>query len=131
MARAVVDDEEQLSPAVAAKEKLEERPERDPVEDWRELIGEARVGEGDGTIDVGRFSQAVRIYPRLHANAAPGLMERAIEPEARLVFEEDYTPAGGCFFLIAGRTLRSQKPCASKSARASLLRGRCTEKPSW
>jgi hypothetical protein len=85
----------------------------------------------DGAVHVRHLALAERIDARLHADARPRDVERAVEPEARLVLEHHDAAAGPRFFLIAGRRARSQYSCASASARASRLRRRCTENPSW
>jgi hypothetical protein len=128
--RPIVDDEKELLSAISTDEELEEEMKRVPVEDGRELVGEARVVEGDGSENVRGFAKPEGIYSWLDADAAPRLMESAVEPEARLVFEDDDATASASLFLIAGRLVRSHAACFLRSARASRLRGRCTEKPS-
>ena len=100
------------------------------VEDRRKLVGEACVMKRNRAEDVRCFSKTVGIYARLASDAAPRLVERAVEPEARLVFEEDDAATGSTLFLIEGNDVRSHAACLSRSARASRFRGRCTENPS-
>lgn len=127
----VVDDEEELPTPAAANHVLQEDQERGRVEDGRELVEEARPFlDGDGAEDMGRLARAEGVDARLLADRGPGAVQRAIQPEAGLV-AEGYDTAAGCgFFLIAGSVVRSQYAWRSRSARASRLRGRCTEKPS-
>lgn len=67
---------------------------------------------------------AVGVYAWLLPDARPSLVKSAVEPEARLVFEEDYAAARRGFFFIRGSFVRSQYAWASASARARRLRGR-------
>src|ERR1700679_1420876 len=131
MARSVVDDEEELAGSVLAEQELQEFPKGRAVEDGRKLVTETCIVQGEGAEDVSGLAHPVRVDPRLHAYTAPGLVKRAIQPEARFVLEEDYPSARSRFFLMAGNVFRSQNAWACTSARASRLRGRCTEKPSW
>jgi hypothetical protein len=48
------------------------------------------------------------IYVRLEADARPGSMKTAVEPEARLVAEHHESATCEGLFLIAGNVLRSQ-----------------------
>ena len=130
VARPVVDNEKDLAAAVAAHQQAQEVVESPAVKHWRELIGEPGVVQREGSVDVGSLAQPVRVYARLDSNSTPRLVERAIEPEACLVFEQDDAATPGRFFLIAGKRVRSQAACRSRSARASRFLGRCTEKPS-
>lgn len=130
VAGAVVDDQENLATPVATHQQPEKLVEGAAVEAWGKLIREACVVQRDGAKDMGGLALAVGIYARLDTDPTPGLVERAIEPETGLVFEEDDATTSCGFFLIAGNVVRSQNACRSRSARASRLRGRCTEKPS-
>ena len=127
----VVDDEEDLATSVATHELAQELEERDPVEHRREPKRELPVVERNRAEYVSGLAQAVRIDPRLHADTGPRAVKAAVLPEAGFVLEDDYSAAVGGVFLIAGSRYLSQISCASRSARASRLRGRCTEKPSW
>ena len=129
--RSVVDDEEDLAALVLRDQVFEKCPEGFAVEDVRESVGELRIFEADGRVQMSSLPHAIGVDSGLASDTRPRLMQRAVEPEARFVFEEDYSSARGCFFFIAGSRLRSQYSCFSASARASRLRGRCTEKPSW
>src|SRR3954451_9583420 len=124
MAGPVVEDHEDLPTAISLYEELKEAMERVAVEDRCELVSEARDIECDRSVDMCCLAKPVRVRPRLHAHAAPRLMERSVEPEARFVFEDNYASAGAGFFLIAGKVLRSHMACLSRSARASRFRGR-------
>src|SRR5262249_44912183 len=127
----VVDDQEHLA-ATAAHDLLEEVEEGAAVEHGGELVQEPRSRlQRHHAEDVGGLAHPERIYARLLTHPSPGLVERAIEPEARLVAEGDNTAALSGFFLIAGKVLRSQVAWRARSARASRLRGRCTENPRW
>ena len=130
MAGTVIEDNEDLATAIATHEQLQKDMERVSVEDRRELIGESSVIERDCAVNMSRLSEAECVHSRLNADAAPRLMERTVEPEARLVFEDDYASTGARFFLIAGNVFFSHIACFARSARASRLRGRCTENPS-
>src|SRR5690242_3420429 len=131
MAGTVVDDQEDLA-TTTVDELLEEVEERAAVEDRRELVVEARpCFDGDGAEHVTRLSLAVRVDARLLSDGRPRPVQTAVEPEARFVFERYDAATRSGFFLIFGNVSRSQIACAFKSALASRLRGRCTEKPSW
>lgn len=130
VARGVVDHEEDPAPSITTYEELQKLVEGVAVEDGGELVREPRIMQRNGAVDVGGLARSVRIYARLNSDPAPGLVERAVEPEAGLVLEDDDAAASGGFFLIAGNVVRSHAACRSRSARARRLRGRCTEKPS-
>lgn len=128
--RSVVDDEEDLAALVLRDQVFEKPPERFTIEDVREPVGELRIFEADGREEVSSLPHPIGVDSGLAPDTRPRLMQRAVEPKTRFVFEEDYSSARGCLFFIAGSRLRSQYSCFSASARASRLRGRCTEKPS-
>jgi transposase len=129
VARAVVHDEEDFTAGMPHK-VLEKGQERLRVEDRREQIVKRRPRfQRDCTEYVSRLPHAKGIDPGLDADARPRLMERAVEPETYFVLEHEDSSARGCFFLMAGNLLRNQWACASASARANRLRGRCTENP--
>ena len=128
VARAVVDDEEDLPPG-AAHEPRQELEEGPGVEDLGELRVEARPAlQRQRAKDVRGLAHAEGVDARLHADAGPRLVQRPIEPEAGLVLVQDYAAAGGRFCLMRGSFSRSHR--ASASARANRRRGHCTEKPS-
>ena len=104
--------------------------ERVAVEHGSEAVVEARVLDGHRPEDMCRLAQTVGRHTRLHADARPGLVQRAVQPEARLVLEQDYALASLGFFLIAGSRSFIHTACSSGLARAKRFRGRCTEKPS-
>ena len=107
---------------------LEERQERDAVEDGRELVEKPRsLFECDDAEDVRGLAHAERVYAGLAANSGPRLVERAVEPEAGFVAVSNDASALARFFLIAGSVSRSQVAWRARSARASRFRGRCTE----
>lgn len=64
--------------------------------------------DGDEAEDVRRLAQAERIYAGLAANSGPRLVERPVEPEARLVTEGNDPSALPRFFLMRGKVSRSQ-----------------------
>ena len=131
MAGAIVDNEKDLS-TPTVNERLEELQERAAVEFRRKLVGEARpFFDRQSAIDVAGLPHSVRVDSRLNTDGRPSPVEASIEPEAGFVLEGYDAAAGRCFFLMAGNVVRSQTCCAWRSARASRLRGRCTEKPSW
>src|SRR5262245_24594353 len=131
VARPVVDDQEHLA-ATAAHDLLQEVEESGAVEYRGELVQEPRSRlQRHHAEDVGGLAHPEGIYTRLLTHPSPGLVERAIEPEARLVAEGNDATALSGFFLIAGKVWRSQVAWRARSARARRLRGRCTEKPSW
>ncbi len=82
--------------------------------------GRARGG------DAGRnhYRIAAGSAARLHADARPGLVQRAVHPEGCLVLEDDYSSTLLGFFFTAGSRSRTQVDCASASARARRFRGR-------
>lgn len=129
--RPIVDDQEQLPWRIFGDELLEELVECVAVKDRREAVGEIGILERDGSEDVGRLPQSICVDTWLVAYPGPGLVESSIEPETRLVLEEDDSAACGGLFFRAGNRSRSQTACASASARASRFRGRCTENPIW
>jgi hypothetical protein len=57
------------------------------VENVRELTRKACIMQRDGTVNVRCFAHAIGIDARLDAYPTPRLVERAIEPEGRFVFE--------------------------------------------
>ena len=124
VARTVVDDDEELASSARRDELAEEYEERLAVEDIGEAVLEPGVGEPECAVDMSCFPLPICVYARLFADARPRLVERAVEPEARLVEEEDDSPSAGGFFLIAGSRLFTQRSCAARSAFASRLRGR-------
>jgi hypothetical protein len=112
----VVDDEEHLATRAPAHQLLGEDEEHLAVEDLGELVDEVRPAlDREGAVHVRRLPLAERVDARLDADARPGDVERAVEPEARLVLEHHDAAAGPRFFLIAGRRTRSQYSCASAS----------------
>ena len=130
MTRRVVDDQEDLATIVAQHELAQELQERLPVEDIGEAERELGVVEGDGPVHVGGLAQPVGVDAGLNADPRPRAMQATVLPEAGFVFEDyDAATASGLFFS-AGSVVLSQRACASWSARANRLRGRCTEKPS-
>ena len=126
----VVNDEEDLAPSVLADEALEERPKGIAVEHVSKPVREPRIVESYRCEQVRSLSLTVRVDSRLATDARPRPVKCAVEPEACFVFEQDYAPTLGCFFLIATNVVRSQCSCHSWSARASRFRGLCTENPS-
>jgi hypothetical protein len=130
MTGCVVDDQEDLATIVAGHELAQELEERLPVEYRREAERELGLVEGDGPVHVGGLAQPVGIDARLNANPRPRAMQATVLPEAGFVLEDcDAATASGLFFG-AGSVLLSQSSCASWSARANRLRGRCSENPS-
>jgi hypothetical protein len=108
VAGTVVDDQEDLAPA-AANDLLQKVEEGESVEDRSEPVVELGLFlDGNHAEDVRSLSQAECIYARLAANSGPRLVERSVEPEARLVAERDDTSALARFFLIRGKVSRSQ-----------------------
>ncbi len=104
----VVDDEEHLATAVRVDELKQELVERVPVEDLSEAIGKLRLVELDSAINMTRFAVAKGVDAGLYSDLGPRLVQGAIEPETRLVLEEDYSSAFSCFFLISGSRWESQ-----------------------
>jgi hypothetical protein len=83
------------------------------IEDRGEPEMPGGVLQGDRAEDMGGLALPERIHPRLNAHLGPGLVQRAIQPEAGLVFPEDYPAAGRGFFLIAGSRSLIQTSCCS------------------
>lgn len=128
----IVEDQEHLSPLMLRDEQLQELVEGVAVEHVGELVGELRLLlDGEGAKDVGSLPFAEGVDSGLNAFSRPRLVQRAVEPEAGFVLEDYDSVSGSGFFLISGRRSSTQVAWASASARASLLRGRWTEKPSW
>jgi hypothetical protein len=128
---AVVDNQKYLPALVLPGQLLQEKQEALCVEDLCKAICEASVVESDSAKDMRRLSLTVCVDSRLMTYTRPGSMERSVDPEAGFVAEQDNATTRGSFFLMAGKVVRIQTACRSASARASLFRGRCTEKPSW
>ena len=68
------------------------------VENVGELIDELPVLDRYGAKDVSGLSQSVGRHAGLNPDGRPGLMECAIEPEARLVLEHEFSTACSDFF---------------------------------
>lgn len=83
--RGVIDDEKHLAAMVSADEQSQEPPEGVAIKSLCELVGETRVSQMDGAEDVSCLSLTVGVDSGLLSAPSPGLMERAVEPEARLV----------------------------------------------
>ena len=130
MARRVVDDQEDLAPVVLRDQTLEEYPERLAIEYVGKPVRKLRLMEFYCGEQMRRFTLTIGVDAGLAAHSSPRPMKRAVEPEAGFVLEQDYATACRGLFLIRGNAVRSQYPCRFKSARASRLRGRCTENPS-
>ena len=126
----VVDDEEDLATSVLRDEASQERPEGLAVEHVGKPVGEIGIMEPNRRKEMRGLSQSECVDPWLAAHPRPGSVECAIQPEAGFVLEEDYAVASCGFFLIRGKVVRIQRSCRWRSARASRLRGRCTENPS-
>ena len=127
----VVDDQKDLAASIPLDQQSQEIVECVPIEHRRKLACEAGIIEGHSAVDVGRFAQPVGIDTGLNTDAGPSSVQAAILPETGLVLEYYDPTARGGFFLIRGSRSRSQTACSWASARASRLRGRCTEKPNW
>ena len=87
---------------------LKELPERAAVENVGKAIGELGVVETNRREHVRGLALAEGVHARLTTYAGPCLVERAVEPEARFIFEEDEATTGVGFFLIAGKRSLSQ-----------------------
>ena len=129
MAGPIVGNEEDLLGGVPGNQKLEERQVGLGVEDRGKLEGEASSVDAHGAIHVGGLAQAERIDAGLLAYGRPRAVERAVEPEAGFILEEDHSAVASGLFFSAGNASRSQISCFSRSARDKRFRGRCTEKP--
>lgn len=130
MARSIVNDEKDFATLVFRNEALEKPPEGLAIEHVGKPVGEVGVVKRNCAKKMRSFPRAVGVDPRLTAHSRPGSMKSTVEPEAGLILEQDYAAAGSSFFLIRGSVTRSQYSCRLWSARASRLRGRCTENPS-
>lgn len=104
----IVDDEEHLSATGALNELFEKGEERGAVEHRGEAVNERGIVKCNRPEDVRRLSLAVGVDPRLTTTPCPCPVQRAIQPKAGFVLEEDYASAAGRFFLIAGSRVRSQ-----------------------
>jgi hypothetical protein len=132
VARPIVDDQKCFATTTATNDFFEELQKRPAVENRREVVQEPwSFFESHDAEDMRGFAHAERIYARLLTDAGPRSVERAVEPEARFVSVGDDTATLPRFFLIAGKVSRNHVAWRARSARASRLRGRCTEKPSW
>ncbi len=72
------------------------------VECVGKLVDEGCVLNRCASEYIGSLAQSVGRDTRLDANGRPGLMQRAVEPEAGFVLEDEHPAAVGDFFLIAG-----------------------------
>lgn len=104
----VVDDEEDLATGIRVDELKQELVEGVPVEDLSEPIGKLRRIELDSAIDVPRLAVAEGVDAGLYSDPRPRLVQGAVEPEARLVLEENYSSALSSFFFISGSRWESQ-----------------------
>ncbi len=98
MTGTVVDDEEQLSRPVLGGELQQKLMKRVAVKDRREAVREVGIFERDSAENVGGLPHSEGVDSRLLADSGPCLMKGAVEPEARLVFEENKTSARVGFF---------------------------------
>ena len=130
MAWTVVYNHEDLSTAVSLNNLQQKFVKRVAVEYWRELIYKRRVFYCYRAEYVRRLALTIRGYSGLNSNWGPGLMQRPVQPKTRLVFENKNPFALCYFFFTSGNRSSTHRRCASRSARASNLRGRCTENPS-
>lgn len=126
----VIHHQEYFAPVILGDQSFEKGQKATGIKDLGELEGELRRAQADGREQVGRLTRAKRINPRLLTYARPGSMQRAVEPEAGFVFEQNDAAAGRGFFFIAGKVALNHLAWRSASAFASRLRGRCTENPS-
>ena len=76
-----------LPPFVFAHKPLEERPERMSVEDVGEPVGKRRIFQSDRAIQMCGATLTIGIDAWLTADTGPGPVQRAVDPEARFVFE--------------------------------------------
>ena len=123
MKRSVFDDQKDLPP-VAPNEELEEVQKGAAVEDVREAVGEFRIVQRQRTVHMCCLAFAACGHAWLHAYSVPRPVQRGVELEARLIFEEHDTAASLGFFLIVGNVCRIHRSWASWSARESNFRGR-------
>ena len=120
----VVDYEKNL-PSLIGRDKLfEERKEGGTVEHGREPIVKCSSAEIHSTKNVSSLPLTEGIYTRLLADPRPCLMQCAVKPEARFVFEQHDAAACSRFFFIARNLLVTHISCFSASARANRFRGR-------
>lgn len=124
MRGSVVDDKKYLSPPIGRHKLPKKLKEGGAVEDGSKAIVKIRSVEIHGAKYVGSLALTVGVYTRLLSYPRPCLVQRAVEPEACLVLEQDYPAACPRFFFIAGNLFVTQISCFSASARANLLRGR-------
>ena len=109
VAGAAVDDEEHLPRRVLDDELQQEVVKGMAVEDFRKPVGEVGVLEGDGSKNVSGLSFSERVNPRLNTDARPCLVERPIEPEARLILE-NHKAAASCSLFLEQGTSRAARP---------------------
>ncbi len=87
VARPIIDDQKDLPRAIRSHQIHQKQMEGMPVEHVDESVREGRVVRGDRPNHVRGLAFAKGIYARLDTHRRPGLMQRAVEPEARLVLE--------------------------------------------
>lgn len=122
--RTVVDDQKEFPGRVASNQLHQELVKGVSAEHGRESVSEPCIVEANGAEDVCGLPLAEGVDAGLLPYARPRLVKRAVEPEARFVFEDDDASTRCGFFFIAGNLSRNQVACAARSARARRFRGR-------
>jgi len=102
VARPVVHHKEDLLRSVVFDQLLQKEVERVTIEDLSELIDKLPVLDRYGAEYMCGLPQSIGRHPELNPDRRPGLMERAVQPEARLVLENELSTALRDFFSIAG-----------------------------
>jgi hypothetical protein len=105
MARAVVDDQEDLAALVTAHELPQELEERGAVEHRCEAERELGSVERDGAEDVRGLAQSIRVDAWLNSDARPRPMQAAVLPETGLVLEDHNTATARGLPADRGQTL--------------------------
>jgi hypothetical protein len=98
----VIEDQEDLLFRVPLDEELEKAEEARAIKDIDEFIGEAGVIEGNGAINMGRFSLPSSGYAWSYSATRPGSMESGVDLKTCFILEEDDATYPSCFFLMAG-----------------------------
>lgn len=130
VARTVIHYKEYLARRVVIDDLFTKFMKRVSIEHGGESERQLTTIQGDGAKDVGCLALSERWNPRLHTDFGPRSVQRTVQPETGFILEQHYSPTTLGFFFIAGKRSLIHTACACTSARASFLRGRCTENPS-
>ncbi len=101
----IVHHEKDLPPPIGCHELLEEPKERGAVEHGSEAVMKFSGVEINGTKYVRGFPLTIGVHTGLLSYPRPRLMQCAVKPETRLIFEQHYTTTCAGFFLSQATSL--------------------------